>query len=98
MRMKVGSLEPGFTVFCLNDGEPFDFTDCTVVFEATQAVGELFSDDDPDVDLDAGSVTHVWTEGETDVRGRAYGLVSVYRLDGRRIVFPPFGPQPIDFD
>jgi hypothetical protein len=36
--------------------------------------------------------------GQTDIPGRAFGWLEVDRGDGRKIIFPPYGFETIDFD
>jgi hypothetical protein len=98
MRMKAGSLEPGFTIYCLSGGQPLDLTGATVTFKATQGIGLLFTDTSPTIDRPAGKVTHQWVSGQTDIPGRAFGWLEVDRGDGRKIIFPPYGFETIDFD
>lgn len=98
MRMKAGSLEPGFTIYCLEDGAALNLTGATVVFKATQGVGQLFTDSTPTVVAAEGKVTHQWVAGETDVPGRVFGWLEVNRGDGRKIIFPPYGFEPIDLE
>ena len=97
MRLKATSNRPAFSITCLNDGAPMDFTDAAVTFEYTIGV-EDYTDDDPEVDLDEGTVTHLWAEGETDTPLRVYGQVRATWLDGTEIVFPPYGNEVVDID
>lgn len=108
MRLKVGQLEPNFSMTLLEDGSPVTWLDesgVTVRMRGVQGVGELFDDTSPTVDTETATVTHEWvgpvgdTPGDTDAPGRVFVQAIVDRGDGRPIYFPSgLGFEVVDIE
>jgi hypothetical protein len=75
-----------------------DLTGATVTFLGYQGIGLLINDTSPTVSAAAGKVTHVWTAGETDTRGRVFYQVKVNQGDGKFIYFPSYGFEVCDIE
>lgn len=100
MRFKPGDRKPAATVTLTDLGEPLGVLEdaASVRFVARDALDVVVDDDDPEVDTGAGTVTHSWLAGETDLPGRLWIRVQVVWDDGLEQTFPPYGDLVWDIE
>ena len=91
--MKSGDLEPSLQIACSGASGDFNAVESWRVV-GRQAGEILFTDEDPDVDVQTPGlavISHRWEAGETDVLGPIEIEAVAVWIGGREQTFPPEG-------
>lgn len=96
MRLLAGALAPPITIGLRDGGDPIpNLDDYAVTMVGKLGVDDAYIvDDDPTIDAAAGTVAHIWVDGETDTPGRIYWTVQV-DFGAGLIIFGPDGPAGV---